>query len=163
MLSRGSHSWNQTAVNILARLCGAQGWCSSKEPLSRFWFRTSIQTGLSLRKLHSIPRHNDSIATQKYSVRTTQLVTINLRIVRNSSGGNDWCYSTSLLGQFITQMIKASKVALVVKNLSANARDMRHRFDSWVRKIPWRKACQPTPAGMFRETHQQRSLSSYGP
>ena len=29
----------------------------------------------------------------------------------------------------------ASQMALVVKNLSANAGDMRHVFDPWVRKI----------------------------
>ena len=35
----------------------------------------------------------------------------------------------------------ASQVALVVKNPPANAgRYKRHRFDPWVRKIPWRGA-----------------------
>ena len=34
---------------------------------------------------------------------------------------------------------KASQVVLVVKNPPANAGD-RHRFDPWVRKIPWRRA-----------------------
>ena len=36
-------------------------------------------------------------------------------------------------------------MTLVVKKLPANAGDMRCRFDPWVRKIPWRKAWQPTP------------------
>ena len=36
-------------------------------------------------------------------------------------------------------------MALVVKNLSANAGDLRWRFDTWVRKIPWRRAWRPTP------------------
>ena len=40
---------------------------------------------------------------------------------------------------------RASQVALVVKNLPANAGDMRHGFDLWVGKIPWRKAWQPSP------------------
>ena len=39
----------------------------------------------------------------------------------------------------------ASQVALVVKNLPANAGDTRHKFDSWVRKIPWRTVWQPAP------------------
>ena len=30
--------------------------------------------------------------------------------------------------------------ALVVKSLPGNVRDMRHRLDSWVGKIPWRRA-----------------------
>ena len=38
----------------------------------------------------------------------------------------------------------ASQVVLVVKNLPANAGDVKiHRFDSWVGKIPWRTAWQP--------------------
>ena len=42
-------------------------------------------------------------------------------------------------------MKRASQVALVVKNLPANAEDIRHRFNPWVGKIPWRRAPQPTP------------------
>ena len=33
----------------------------------------------------------------------------------------------------------------MVKNLPANAGDKRHKFDPWDRKIPWRRAWQPTP------------------
>ena len=36
-------------------------------------------------------------------------------------------------------------MVLVVKNLPANAGDTRCGFDPWVRKIPWRRAWQPTP------------------
>ena len=42
----------------------------------------------------------------------------------------------------------------VVKNLPANAGD---RFDSWVRKIPWRRKWQPTPVLLPGE----RSLAGY--
>ena len=57
----------------------------------------------------------------------------------------------------------AFQVALVVKNPPANARDMRYRFDPWVRKIPWRNAKQPTPAFLPGESHGQRTLESYSP
>ena len=33
----------------------------------------------------------------------------------------------------------ASLVALEVKNLPASTGDLRHRFDPWVGKIPWRR------------------------
>jgi len=36
-------------------------------------------------------------------------------------------------------------VALVGKNSPANARDQTCRFDSWVRKIPWRRKWQAIP------------------
>ena len=35
--------------------------------------------------------------------------------------------------------------------------------NSWVRKTPWRRAWQPTPALLPGEFHGQRSLSSYNP
>ena len=36
----------------------------------------------------------------------------------------------------------------------------RHRFNTWVRKISWRRAWQPLLAGEF---HGQRSLAAYSP
>ena len=37
----------------------------------------------------------------------------------------------------------------------------RHKFDPWVRKIPWRRAQQPTPVFLPGEFQGQRSLESY--
>ena len=42
-------------------------------------------------------------------------------------------------------------------------RQRRHRFDSCVRKIPWRRTWQPTPVHLPGKFHGQRSLSSYSP
>ena len=39
----------------------------------------------------------------------------------------------------------------------------RRRFDPWVRKIPWRRAWQPTPVFLPGECHGQRSLEGYSP
>ena len=46
---------------------------------------------------------------------------------------------------------RASQVALVVKNSPANAGD-RCGFNPWVRKIPWKRAWQPTPVFLPRES-----------
>ena len=46
----------------------------------------------------------------------------------------------------------------VVKNLLANR---RHGFNSWVRKIPWQKAWQPTLVFLPGKSHGQRSLVGY--
>ena len=51
----------------------------------------------------------------------------------------------------------ASQVVLVVKNLPANAGDIRD-----VSLIPWRRAWQPTTVFMPGEPHGQRSLAGYG-
>ena len=53
------------------------------------------------------------------------------------------------------------QVALVVKNLSANAEDIREGLNPWVRKIPWRRAWQPTPILLPGKPHGQRSLVGY--
>ena len=42
-------------------------------------------------------------------------------------------------------------------------RHKRHRFDPWFGKILWRRAWQPTPVVMPRETVGQRSLAGYSP
>ena len=58
----------------------------------------------------------------------------------------------------------ASQVVLVVKNPPVNSGDIRgHRFDPWVRKIPWRMKWQPTPVSLPEKSHRQRSLVGYRP
>ena len=54
-------------------------------------------------------------------------------------------------------------MALVVKNLPANAGDTRHWFDLWVGKIPWMRTWQPTPVFSPGEFHCQASLAGYNP
>jgi len=39
----------------------------------------------------------------------------------------------------------------------------KNGFNSWVRKIPWRKKCQPTPLFLLGKSHGQRSLVDYSP
>ena len=49
----------------------------------------------------------------------------------------------------------------VVKNLPAMQETWRHRFNPWVRKIPWRRKRQPAPVFLPGECHGQRSLAGY--
>ena len=51
-----------------------------------------------------------------------------------------------------------SQVALVVKNLPANAGDMRD-----LGMISWRRARQPSPVLLPGESHGQKSLVGYSP
>ena len=39
----------------------------------------------------------------------------------------------------------------------------RHRFNPWVRKIPWRRKRQPTPGFLPGKPHGQRGLADYRP
>ena len=53
-------------------------------------------------------------------------------------------------------------MVLVVKNLLANAGDVKRLwFDPWIRKIPWKRAWQPTPVFLPGKSLGQRSLSGY--
>ena len=48
----------------------------------------------------------------------------------------------------------------MVKNLPAK---MWERFNSWIRKIPWRKEWLLSPVFMPGEFHGQRSVVGYSP
>ena len=48
-------------------------------------------------------------------------------------------------------------------SFSSLIREIKARFDLWLRKIPWRSAWQPTPVFLPGESHGQRSLADYSP
>ena len=52
--------------------------------------------------------------------------------------------------------LQVSLVAQMVKNLSAIQ-------ETWVGKIPWRRACQPIPVFLPGDFHGQRTLAGYSP
>ena len=59
---------------------------------------------------------------------------------------------------------RASQVALVLKNLPANARDIRDKGSTpGSRRFPWRTAWQPTPVFLPGESQGQRSPVGYSP
>jgi len=39
----------------------------------------------------------------------------------------------------------------------------RPSFDSWTRKMPWRREWQPTPVFWPGESHEQRRMAGYSP
>ena len=52
----------------------------------------------------------------------------------------------------------------MVKNTPCQHRRLKRcGFDPWVRKIPQRRAWQPTPVFLPGESHGQRSLGGYSP
>ena len=74
-------------------------------------------------------------------------------IIRGSMLNSQFiCISVSLLWD--------SLVTQTVKNLTAL---QETRFDSWVRKILWRREWLPTPVFLPGELYGQRSLAGYSP
>ena len=58
-----------------------------------------------------------------------------------------------------TEAVLDSQVALVVKNLPAVQKIFKRcGLNPWGRKIPWRRAWQPTPGFLSGEPHGQRSF-----
>ena len=63
--------------------------------------------------------------------------------------------------ELFVSFLKSAYVELGVKNPILLCRTYKGcRFD-WVRKIPWRRACQPTLVFLPGESHGQRSLAGY--
>ena len=70
---------------------------------------------------------------------------------------------SSVHGISQTRMLKSSLMVQRVKKLPECRRHRRYGFNSWVRKIPWRRARQPTPVFLPGESRGQRSLAGYSP
>ena len=49
------------------------------------------------------------------------------------------------------------------KKKKSSCQYKRHRFDPWVRKIPWKRKWQPTPIFFPEKSQGQRSLMCYSP
>ena len=72
-------------------------------------------------------------------------------------------YSGLILGR-VCAGAGASQVALSGKEPACQYRRCKRcGFDPWVRKIPWRRAWQPTPVLLPGESDVQRSLAGYSP
>ena len=94
--------------------------------------------------------------------------TLQERLKRNSfiHSLTHWGHSRSVRAKVTRHLVpvpSTSQVALVVKNLSANAGDMRFWLDPWVGKIPWSRKWQPPPVFLPGEFHGQRCLVGYSP
>ena len=75
------------------------------------------------------------------------------------------CYASKICYvSLIVFYLEISSLMLVVKNLPANAGDIRDgEFDPQVREIPWKKTQQTTPIFLPGESQEQRSLVGYSP
>ena len=83
--------------------------------------------------------------------------------MRRPSHGRRECrvgskYSTTLMfGWRLLQWLNEQRICLQC------GRHRRHEFNPWVRKIPWRRAWQPTSVFLPEKSHGQRSLAGYSP
>ena len=73
-----------------------------------------------------------------------------------------WCAAIHGVAKSRTQLSDWTELNWVVKNPPAKAGDVKRRgFNPWVGKIPWKRARQPTPVFLPRESHGEQSLAGY--
>ena len=79
---------------------------------------------------------------------------------------------TSLQGSFVHGILYARILEWVTNPFSTGGasdkepicqcrRHKRCRFNTWVKKIPWRRAWQPSPVFLPGESHGEKSLEGY--
>ena len=71
---------------------------------------------------------------------------------------------TEMTWHSAAQFVKSFPCVSVSKESACQCRRFKRcRFNSWVRKIPWRRAWQPTLVFLLGESHGQRSPVGYSP
>ena len=81
---------------------------------------------------------------------------------------SNWTTTTTIVsnrGKFLLSFKrkKGFQVAQWVKKSTCNAGDTGDKSDPWMRKIPRKRAWQPTPVFLTGESRGQRSLAVYSP
>ena len=69
----------------------------------------------------------------------------------------------SKIMSLLLNMLSRLVIAFLPRPTCQCKRCKRHGFSPWVRKIPWKRARQPTPVFLPGESHGQRILVGYGP
>ena len=74
------------------------------------------------------------------------------------------CLQCPLLLYWRSKVIQGFPDGPAGKEPTCQCRKLRRRgFDTWVGKIPWRRAWQPIPMFLSGESHGERSLAGYSP
>ena len=95
-----------------------------------------------------------------------QMQTVSLcikSIILSQDGGKNLCLSECRILSYLDLSSSFPDGASGKEPSYHCRRCKRHVFDPWVRKIPWKRAWQPTPVFFPGESHGQRSLTGYNP
>ena len=78
-------------------------------------------------------------------------------VAKNQTWLSDWTELNHLLSTCFPSGASSKEFSC------QSRRHKRHKFNPWFRKIPWRRAWQPTPVFLRGEAHGQRSLMDFSP
>ena len=137
-----ANPWNMN-LDPLGTLRGNPNYCLS-----------SSSSSMLRLLLHFRPRATKEVKENLTSIQRTRVMVISYQNIPRRTKRFEGAETR----------VWVSQVALVEKNPPAKAEDiMRHGFDSWVRKIPWRRTWQPTLVFLLGKSHRKRSLVDYSP
>ena len=147
-------SWNRRVMDYNQR----------KEPMMRDWktmtswmiWKTVLPAGKPVKsKWRIASRWRESLGSNQRGIQQLRpisfkgLTMFKLILLWEVEGDRTWLVK-------LLRMNRASLVVQTVKNLPA-------MWETWVGKIPWRRAWQPTPVFLPGESHGQGSLVGYSP
>ena len=72
------------------------------------------------------------------------------------------CLHGAVIGELAKMSFELPRWHSGKESTHQHRRPKRHRFDSWVRKIPWSRKWQPIPVCLPGKFHGQRSLAVHG-
>ena len=91
--------------------------------------------------------------------------------VRGTGQGKEWCQLPLILSKSSRDTVEHGSElsqdrgfldgASGKESVCQHKRCKIHGFDLWVRKMPWRRKCQPTPAFLPGKFYGRRSLAGY--
>ena len=126
----------------------------------RPWWRRNYDVG---RTWHEWNRDTDELLTKCFSARSTMITSF-------TSCTQVWsALVTFFLNLNLSQCNKTEVLSEERPDASSTLtirlcrRQKRSELDPWVRKIPWRRAWQPTPVFLPEKSHGQRSPMGYSP
>ena len=83
---------------------------------------------------------------------------------RSLEGYSPWSRKESDMAERLSHFVRYEGLPLVAQMVKESTCQCRRLgFIPWVRKIPWRRAWQPTPVFLPGKSHGQRSLEGYSP